>query len=68
MQGHLQTAGAENYTPKCDATTGEIVSVYLIHVYIKQKRRKNTTLSNLNTNTKRLFFHALTRIETSKFN
>ena len=33
MQGHLQTAGP---------TTGETVSVYLVHVYNEQKMRKNT--------------------------
>ena len=39
MQGHLQIAGAEY-----DTTTGEIVSVYLVHIYNKQERRKNIVL------------------------
>ena len=33
MQGQLQTAGAEHYTPQCNATTGGTVSVYPVHVH-----------------------------------
>ena len=45
MQGHLQTTVSNITLPKCDATTGGTVFVYLVHVYNKQKRRKNTALS-----------------------
>ena len=45
MQYHLQTAGAEHYTPQCDATNGGTVSVYITHEYSERERRKNTALS-----------------------
>ena len=47
MQGHLRKAGVKHCTtlPKYDTSTVETVSVYLVHVYNEQQRRKNAVLS-----------------------
>ena len=44
MQGHLKQQAPNITLPKCGATTGGTVFVYLVHVYNEQKR-KNTALS-----------------------
>ena len=62
MQGYLQTAGAEHYPSKYDATTGETVFVYLVHVYNEQKKRKHTALT-----LKGFVLMPLTRTQTSDY-
>ena len=44
LQGHLQTAGAEQYTPQIWAIGGTVF-IYLVHVYNEQEKRKSTALS-----------------------
>ena len=45
MQGHLQTAGTERSTPQCDATTKGTVSVYLIHIYIVNRKEEHSPIT-----------------------
>ena len=51
--------------PKCGATTGGTVSVYLFYVYYEQKRRRTQPCLSLTLTLKGFVFMPLTRTESS---